>query len=279
MDSYHIIINGLILLIFLHILLSNVDFHHVIGKPKEVVLEKFGKQLGMPDQELENRKKMEYQKSIQFLQDENDNAASRDDDFKQKLLSFIKKGDTPKQPVESSEKAQQQFVDKNVLPVMPSNTFTSNVNVPNFESNVLNVAKFYNINSSDSSSSIENFDNMDAKSLKSSIRRLSSDDFTNEQSRQGMVLKQTPIPNLSNDVNDSKSSFGRVATELPPVWEYKNELPMNGGTIGGGIVGFDALESQFSMYSSGAMQMQPADSPNFQVIPHDDLRKPIKYEN
>ncbi len=278
MDSYHIIINGLILLIFLHILLSNVDFHHVIGKPKEVVVEKFGRQLGMPDQENENRKKMEYQKSIQFLQDGNENSASRDDDFKQKLLSFIKKGDTPKQPVESSEKAQQQFVDKNVLPVMPSNTFTSNVNVPNFESNVLNVAKFYTINSSDSSS-MENFDNMDAKTLKSSIGKLSSDDFTNEQSRQGVIMKQTPIPNLSNDVNDAKSSFGRVATELPPVWEYKNELPMNGGTIGGGIVGFDALESQFSMYSSGSMQMQPANSPNFQVIPHDDLRKPIKYEN
>ena len=68
MDCYHIIINGLILLIFLHILLSNIDFHQVIGRPKEqVVVEKFGRQLGMPDNESEDRKKMEYKKSIQFL--------------------------------------------------------------------------------------------------------------------------------------------------------------------------------------------------------------------
>ncbi len=277
MDCYHIIINGLILLIFLHILLSNIDFHQVIGKPKEQTVEKFGRQLGMPDNEREERQKSEYQKSIQFLQDGNDlSSVKSDDDFKSKLLSFIRKSDTPK---ESVEDAQQQFVKKNIPPVMASNTFTSNLNVPNFESNVLNVQKFYTINSPDSSSSVENFDNMDAKTLKTNIRKLTSDEFTNEQSRDGMVLKQTPIPNLSNDVNDSKSSFGRVATELPPVWEYKNELPMNGGTIGGGIVGFDALESQFSMYSSGSMQMQPANSPNFQIIPHDDLRKPIKYEN
>lgn len=277
MDCYHIIINGLILLIFLHILLSNIDFHQVIGRPKEqVVVEKFGRQLGMPDNESEDRKKMEYKKSIQFLQDDNSQSKFGDYDFKQKLLSFIKKKDNPIQK-ETPEYSQKQFIQKNISPIMPSNTFTSNVNVPNFESNVLNVAKFYTINSPDSS--MENFDNMDANSLKSSIRKLSSDDFTNEQSQSGMVLKETPIPNHSNDVNDSKSSFGRIATELPPTWEYKNELPMNGGTIGGGIIGFDALESQFSMYSSGSMQMQQANSPNFQVIPHDDLRKPIIYEN
>jgi hypothetical protein len=126
---------------------------------------------------------------------------------------------------------------------------------------------------------MENFDNLDTKGLKQNIQNLSNDSFTNEQTPSGMILKKTPIPNQSNDVNDSKSSFGRIATELPPTWEYKNELPMNGGTIGGGIVGFDALESQFSMYSPGSMQMQQANSPNFQVIPHDDLRKPIVYEN
>lgn len=278
MDCYHVIINGIILLIFLHILLSNIDFHQVIGRPKEqFIVEKFGRQLGMPDNEMEERKKIEYQKSIQFLQDENTQSNIGDADFKQKLLSFIRKTEPKEVKVESPEKAQQIFTQKNIPPIMPSNTFTSNQNVPNFESNVLNVQKFYTINSSDDS--IENFDNLDAKKLKSNIQKLSEDKFTNEQSRQGIVMKQTPIPNLSNDVNDSRSSFGRIATELPPTWEYKDELPMNGGVIGGGIVGFDALESQFSMYSPGTMQMQKADSPNFQVIPHDDLRKPIVYEN
>jgi type I site-specific restriction endonuclease len=276
MDCYHIIINGLILLIFLHILLSNIDFHQVIGRPKEQVVEKFGRQLGVPDNQTEERKKMDYQKSIQFLQDNDSQSESGDDNFKQKLLSFIKKTDEPKK-LESPQVAQKEFMQKNIPPVMASNTFTSNLNVPNFESNVLNVQKFYTINSPDSS--MENFDNMDVKELRQNIQNMSNDSFTNEQTRSGMILKKTPIPNHSNDVNDSKSSFGRIATELPPTWEYKNELPMNGGPIGGGIIGFDALESQFSMYSPGSMQMQQANSPNFQVIPHDDLRKPIIYEN
>lgn len=257
--SFHIILNALIILFILHVFLQNIQFNQIIGEPKRIIQEHFGKQLGVPDSPKEEAKKIDYQKSIQFLQSDDDSSvAENDDEFKKKLLSMIG-GDSSLTP------SQKQFEKKNVLPVLPSNSFTSDKNTPNFESNVLNVQKFYTKN--------DVFDNLDASELKTSI-----ENYTNERSYDNTVLKATPIPNLSNDVNDSKSSFGRIATENPPTWSYKSELPMNGGDMGG-IVGFDSLESQFSMYESGVMNKQKADSPNFKMVPHDDLRKPIIYEN
>lgn len=267
--NYHVIFNALILLFILHIFLSNIDYHQIIGIPKKI--ENFGRQLGVPDNKEEEQKKMEYEQSLRFLQDSNSSPAQNDEDFKKKLLSFINKKETPVGP---SETAMKSFEDRNVYPILPSNSFTSNVNVPNFESNVLDVQKFYKRN-------IE-FDNLSENQLESSIKEnfdSQKDSYTNERTSSDVVMKSTPIPNLSNDTNDSRSPFGRISTEQPPVWTYKNEMPMNGGSMGGGIVGYDSLESQFSLYSSGVMNMQPANSANFQVIPHDDLRKPIKYED
>ncbi len=269
--NYHVIFNALILLFILHIFLSNVDYHQIIGIPKKI--ENFGRQLGVPDNKEEDQKKMEYEQSLRFLQDNSSAPAQNDEDFKKKLLSFINKKD-PNAIPSTSDSALKTFEDKNVYPVLPSNSFTSNVNVPNFESNVLNVQKFYKRN-------IE-FDNLSENQLESSIKEhytsSDNDSFSNERTNSDVVMKTTPIPNLSNDTNDSRSPYGRISTEQPPVWTYKNEMPMNGGSMGG-IVGYDSLEGQFSLYSSGVMNMQPADSPNFKVIPHDDLRKPIKYED
>ena len=70
----------------------------------------------------------------------------------------------------------------------------------------------------------------------------------------------------------------RESTVNPDNWTYKNELPMNGGNMNG-IIGFDALESQFSIYNPNKLNLQDANSSNFDNIPHNDLRKPIVYEN
>ena len=257
--SFHIILNALIILFVLHIFLSNIQIHHIIGTPKSST-EHFGRQLGVPDKdsEFQKSKQTDYEKTIKFLQETPESTSDKEDDFKKRLLSFIHKP-------ESSSFAEQQFEEKNAYPVKPSNSFTSNANVPNFESNVLNVQKFYNRN-------IE-FDNLGENELQQSIEK-----YTNEVDKDGAITKSTPIPNLTKDSNDSQSSFGRISTENPPTWSYKSELPMNGGEMGG-IVGFDSLESQYSLYQSGTMNMQSADSNNYKVLPHDDLRKPIVYEN
>ena len=55
-------------------------------------------------------------------------------------------------------------------------------------------------------------------------------------------------------------------------------MPMNGGNMNG-IVGFDTLESQYSIYNPNKLNIQQNDDTKFKNIPHDDLRKPIIYEN
>jgi hypothetical protein len=267
MFSFHILLNAVIIIFILHIIIQNYSGHFVIGKPKSQT-EHFGRQLGVPDKDEMN--KYDYQKTLQFLEDDSDDTKvkeNKDDDFKKKLISFIES------PVQNKNIQEKHFEDKNMYPVLPFNSYTGNENVPNFESNVLNIQKFYNIQPDDSSplSNQPNFDNLD----ESKLVRTTNENFSNQ--RPNTVIKNTPIPNLSNDVND-KSSYGRIATENPPTWNYKDELPMNGGVMGN-IIGFDSLESQFSLYSPGVLNMQEANSPNFRVIPHDDLRKPIVYEN
>ena len=53
---------------------------------------------------------------------------------------------------------------------------------------------------------------------------------------------------------------------------------MNGGIMNG-IVGFDSLESQFAIYNPNKLNLQVDNENKFNNIPHDDLRKPIVYEN
>lgn len=275
MFSFHILLNAVIIIFILHILIQNYSGHFVIGTPKTKV-EHFGKQLGVPDKDEMN--KYDYQKTLQFLEDDGGDKKgkeNKDDDFKKKLISFIEN------PVQNKNIQEKHFEDKNMYPVLPFNSYTGNENVPNFESNVLNIQKFYNVQQEDFTplQNQPNYDNLDESTLVQNTQQFSENKRTETFSNQrpNTVIKNTPIPNLSNDVND-KSSYGRIATENPPTWSYKDELPMNGGNMGN-IVGFDSLESQFSLYSPGVLNMQEANSPNFKVVPHDDLRKPIIYEN
>ncbi len=268
MSCIHIIINAIIIIFVLHFIINSINFNQILGNPKKIMenfrsLENTNPHKGVVevDQNLENSN-IELSDSLKFLTEDSPYETNqKDEDFKKKLLSFIKKK-------ENNVTDMRTFEEKNVLPVVPSNSFTSNENVPNFESNVLNVQRFYKRNLSGDS-----LDNLDESQL-----RKASEKYSNEQSSDRKILKETPIPNLSNDVNDSRDNYGRISTKNPPVWQYKEELPMNGGNMGG-IVGYDSLESQFQIFGGGELNMQPANSPNFDVIPHDDLRKPIVYEN
>ena len=97
-------------------------------------------------------------------------------------------------------------------------------------------------------------------------------------------LKTTSLETLKNVQFDTSKEncninpYVRESKETPDNWTYKDELPMNGGAMNG-IIGFDSLESQFSSYNGNKLNLQTADSNNFENIPHDDLRKPIIYEN
>jgi len=146
---------------------------------------------------------------------------------------------------------ESNFDKKNEFPVIPANGILNNENVPNFESNVANTPKFYNINNS--------YDNLDETELKStSIQDLN---------KEGTTVLEKEI-NIDNQV--------RQSNVRPDNWEYNNEFAMNGGTMGG-IVGFDGLESQFADFGSLLNMKKDSNEKNEDNIPHDDLRKPVVY--
>ena len=214
-----IIINGFIIIFILHIIIININYSMTIGK------EHFNNET-VPVKPVEN--------SMDFLTGGNNN-----DEFKKKLLKYMQQDEPIK---------QTEFENKNINKVEASNTFISDNNTPNFESNVADISKFYKIN----------YDNLDATELKeTSLTK----------------LKTNPDCKVSKDEH-----FGRDSNPMPDNWNYKNELPMNGGNMNG-IIGFDSLESQFAIYNPNKLNLQEADKSKFDNIPHNDLRKPIVYEN
>jgi hypothetical protein len=241
--NIRIIINALLIILILHIIILNIDFKVTIGKNininKNDYLENF--------QEKKNEIKPDNISEINSL----DFLNSDNDDFKKKLTKFIK---------EDTVQPENNFEKKNILPVSAANAYLNDNNVPNFESNVADISKFFKIN----------YDNLNEDQLRST----SIDDLRKNQDDSKKNIISATIKE-----NDEINPFVRTSKENPDTWSYKNELPMNGGTIVNGILGFDSLESQFAVYNPNKLNLQPADSNNFDNIPHDDLRKPIIYEN
>jgi hypothetical protein len=211
-----IIINALIVIFILHVIILNTDFNIIFGKPSS---------------KIENFKEDD---TMKFLT----NNDTKNEDFKKKLLNYMQQ--------DVSNDNETDFGKKNISDVAPGNTFLGDKNTPNFESNVADISKFYNIS----------FDNLDETKLKK----------TSET-----------IENTSKE-NCNINPYVRESKENPDNWTYKDELPMNGGGMNG-IVGFDMLESQFANYNGNKLNVQSVSNNNFENIPHDDLRKPIVYEN
>lgn len=210
-----IIINSLLIILILHIIILNINYTISIGtKIKESFVVKTNED------------------SINFLTTNND----ANDEFKKKLLKYVQQ-DVPV--------VETEFENKNLNKIQPSNSFLSNNNEPNFESNVADVSKFYKIN----------FDSLNENELKT-----------------------TSVELLKKTEECKKVDYVREPTVNPDTWGYKNELPMNGGIMNG-IVGFDSLESQFAIYNPNKLNLQIETENKFNNIPHDDLRKPIVYEN
>ena len=223
--NYRIIIHALILLFILHIIIINTHYTVSIG-PK---IESFR------NKEENKIEKMDNEKTLDFL-----NSNKKDDEFIQRMNMFSQ---------ENNKAPEDAFEKKNEFPVIPANGVLSNENVPNFESNVADTPKFYNINTDTS-----NQNEMKATSIQDLNKTATT------------ILKEdTPIDNQV-----------RQSTEKPTSWEYNDEFAMNGGKMGG-IVGFDGLESQFADFGSLLHTKDNSNQKNEDNIPHDDLRKPVVY--
>ena len=237
--NIRIIINSLILIFIIHIIILNINYSYDIGNKKNI--ENFSDD-----------------NTVSFLMD-NATTNNKDDDFKQKMMKYIQQDyETPK---------ENKFESKNIYPVEASNTYLSDNNVPNFESNVADTKKFYNIN----------YDNLDESNLKAtSINNLKNYESLGKDNKESNSSSTTVISNYDQPCHIKE--HGRESIKLPDTWSYKNELPMNGGNMNG-IVGFDTLESQFAIYNINKLNIETVDDNKFKNIPHDDLRKPIIYEN
>jgi len=166
---------------------------------------------------------------------------------KEKDNEFIKRMNEISNSLENPPK-KSEFQEKNEHTVLPSNNYLNKENSPNFESNVLDTSKLYKIQN--------NYDNLNENQLQST----SLDDLNKKSN------------NIVTQINKIDPQV-RQAEEKPNVWEYNNEFAMNGGSMNG-IVGFDGLESQYSNFGS-VFDLKKNDKPEYNEIPHDDLRKPV----
>lgn len=225
-----IIINSFIIIFILHIIILNLNYSVVVGKKNKI-------------ENFEDKKD-----SMNFLTNDNNNSTDENEAFKKKLLKYIQQDEVIKEP---------EFENKNLEKVSASNSYLSDNNTPNFESNVADISKFYKVN----------YDNLNENELKS----------TSIESLNKISKEKVSIDTNTKEPCNVKS-YGREATVTPDNWVYKDEMPMNGGTMNG-IAGFDSLESQFAIYNPNKLNLKSIKENSFSNIPHDDLRKPIVYEN
>ena len=156
--------------------------------------------------------------------------------------------------------------------ITPSNTYDKmdSLNVPNFESNVLDYTKFYKIN--------RNNDEVKPNSKPKpksgdSLLPVVRNNYINQVSTPENSVSVSPRPFNSVDTGKIAS---RPSRGLPDRWEYANDLPMNGGMFGS-IVGLDSSESLYSSFDGANVSFKKCAQEVVARIPHNDLRKPIVY--
>lgn len=149
-------------------------------------------------------------------------------------------------------------------------TIDNTNNTPNFNSNVMNVPKFYNIQ--------PNADNDTQFKADNKIGQY--DGLTADKLKPNNVASNLELTKKLNGDNSATN------------WKYVNDLPMNGGNImpkeprAANLVGFDPLESSFADYcGSGVSGGEFKCNNNFDNKP-DDIRmglgipnKPIRQTN
>lgn len=129
--------------------------------------------------------------------------------------------------------------------VKAGNYYVEDENSVNFMSNVLNVNKFY-----------------DRYDVPGNYANLTDTDLSS-------------IHNIKK-----QESFPKQVSDKPDNWNYKNELPMNGGNILGNIVGFDTLNDGYAMFNDKGKQFTEKCNNNMDCsVQQDDIRFGLGYKN
>ncbi len=173
------------------------------------------------------------------------------------LLNYI--SSTYKSPVASKEHFNNPPnnappIQKNIpmsssTEIKPGNYYIDNNNTPNFSSNVSELSKFYDIiTPEDQSSKPAQYDYIKSNAALTS----------------GSNSNSVSTPNVSKP-NVSSNNYKPPSTPSADSWVYSNELPMNGGQLGG-ISGFDTLESSYALYGNSSSSA----GCNIQLLNKDD---------
>lgn len=220
-----IIISSLLLILSLHFLLQGINFRKKINLCKN--------------------------KREKFTNNAKKDSKNLPDGAKKLSKKVGKKIESFTSPEEILEKSSRSVSSQELLnsiqckkpPVVSTNKFIDDKNDSNFQSNVLNVNRFYQKNTTDTP------DLPDNKSSKESSK----------------------INPLSNENQFSNQ---------PEQWNYKNEFVMNGGELLNGITGFDNLSDQYSSFNCESSDLSSVSSisgesckpPTRGATVNDDLR-------
>ena len=141
--------------------------------------------------------------------------------------------------IPNREEFQNQNSEKVYENINPANFYTQDFNTPNFTSNVTDLRKFYS------------YDNPPGET----INKVPDNDDTFVKD-----VKSDPAWLIPKQ---------KIANHLEPTsnyWNYKNEMPMNGGDFGG-LSGYEGMGGTYSVFNE---KEPPQDTPD--IHHSDDLR-------
>ena len=259
--NFNIIIHALIIIFILHVIIINLDYTIIIGNKRNIPknIENMTNQ-----KQTKNIEKNNETESLDFLLKN----SKKNDAFQQKMNNYIKE-------IQVRKNETQNFDTKNEFPVIAANSFLDNENTPNFESNVADTPKFYKINNNDNTNKFANsYDNLNENELKqTSLSSLKNNGNGNGNNNTNIINKSS---NIEKDISIASNTV-RQSQVNPDNWSYKNDFPMNGAPMNG-IVGFDGLESQYADFGS-FFKLETNTKQPIETLPHDDLRKPVVYND
>jgi len=242
------LINTILIILLLHLLLKNLNFEKVINIIPNIIKEHLTKNIS----NLSN----DHEKTMNFLLDIEEEEQKKLDnissDNEEKFTMCTKDNQCYDELVD--------YVNNCTENVKAGNYYVEDENSANFMSNVLNVHKFYDKN--DIPGSYANLTNDQLTSLNNNEKY--DPNFLNN------IENQEPYPkrNLhTNDYQDNTESF------KPDNWNYKNELPMNGGNVVGNVVGFDTLNDGYATFYDKSKIVTNECNNNIDCnLQHDDIR-------
>ena len=136
------------------------------------------------------------------------------------------------------DRLSTDIVDSN--DVKPDNYYMNDNNTPNFNSGAVNTARFYDMN-------------MDGVAPDKLQQSAYVSPGGNKEMEDVMVDKQSKNSSYIDTVTNKEQVF------KPDTWQYKNELPMNGGAFNG-LMGFDSQGGNFAIYSKTELDLEKCDT-------------------